>query len=185
MTSPPSAFHPGRRARRDRRAPGLAAGLILAASLGLPGIVNGVNPPPVERRDVPDVSGGEEWGDATGWALRRVGLNGFPLPDQQAEDKPETDEADERSYIDAFSLSLRHDTSDVYVPIPGKGSLALAVKRSNRTEIWNSDPASPNPASLPVRPFGPCWSSGIASYLAIVYTPSESYAEVYDENDTV
>jgi hypothetical protein len=58
----------------------------------------------------------------------------LPSPDEKPQAKPETDESTEETFVDALTLNLRHDTSDIYIPLVGD-ELALGVKRSLSQEI--------------------------------------------------
>lgn len=117
---------------------------------------------------------------------RRVGLNGRPLSDRTPENESETDQEEEETYIDAMTLELRHDTTDIYVPIPNS-DLSLSVRRNYQTEIWNGL-FSLRPDEKVNQPFGACWSSNIVPHveLRVRKTVSDSNvpesATVVDEN---
>lgn len=113
--------------------------------------------------------------ESSGMRFRRIALNGVPMSAEKEQAKEESDETNEETYVDSLTLQLRHDTSDIYVPLPG-GELSLAVKRSFANEVWNENPASAygdNPdAHLNFdKPFGYGWSSGIGATLRV-----ESYS---------
>ena len=126
--------------------------------------------------------------DAAGPRYRKVGLNGWPLPDEKPQASEEADQAMEESFVDAFTLQLTHHTSDVYVPL-GASQLPLQVRRTAKPEIfrWHS---GLRPDERPDRPFGPCWSSNICAPVEFMKTenrndnqsPEPTNAYVTDEN---
>ncbi len=123
-----------------------------------------------------------------------MALNGLPLSDSKPQAADESDEDSEETYVDALTLSLRHDTSDIYVPLPG-GELALAVKRSVSEEQWSTHPGL-KPSQQVDQPFGPCWTSGLAAHVKFTWKdadapsghqceverPDPDYTFVVDEN---
>jgi hypothetical protein len=109
--------------------------------------------------------------EASGMRFRRVALDGLMLAERKEQSKEESDEANEETYVDTLTSQLRHDTSDIYVPMPGN-ELALSVKRSITPELWNSNTSGfvgENPTNhVDIdRPFGMCWSSGICASLRV------------------
>ncbi len=109
--------------------------------------------------------------EASGMRFRRLGIDGSLISARKEQEKSESDESNEETYVDSLTRQLRHDTSDVYVPLPG-GELSLSVKRSNAPEMWSTNDkgaAGENPSHhIRVdRPFGMGWSSSIAPYLKL------------------
>lgn len=120
---------------------------------------------------------------------RKVALNGRPLPDGKPQTEAESDTAKEETYVDAFSLGLRHDTTDIYVPIPNT-DLALQVRRSTTPEVW-SQLHGLQPGEMPDRPFGNAWTSNLGACIhfvrhdrqyAVSITQEADYAYVTDED---
>ncbi len=66
-------------------------------------------------------------------------LNGLPILDGRPQEKAESDEEKTETYIDALNFSLKHRTSDLYIPLVG-GAMSLSVKRSVVAEVWSSFP---------------------------------------------
>ena len=129
--------------------------------------------------------------DASGVLHRKIALNGLPSPDEKPQAKPETDESTEETFVDALTLNLRHDTSDIYIPLVGD-ELALGVKRSLSQEIWTDGPGFPAQDAVD-RPFGPCWTTGLAANVRFSWLQKGTasppmnprdpdYAVVTDEN---
>ena len=133
--------------------------------------------------------------EMTGPKFRKIGLNGFPISDSKPQAEGETDQEPEETYVDALTLSLSHETTDIHIPIPG-AELALAVRRNATSEVHGD-----HQASLPVefihdRPFGLGWRSGLTANIKFVYhlpdpnagsgcaadRPDPDYAYVTDEN---
>lgn len=107
--------------------------------------------------------------DACGPAYRKISLYGRPIPDASPEAAAETDSAREETYIDAYSLNLRHSTTDIYVPVPGS-DLALTVRRNVEAEVWNFQ-SGLRPHERPDRPFGSGWSSNLGASIEFM-TPT-------------
>jgi YD repeat-containing protein len=108
-----------------------------------------------------------DFSEASGPRYRKIALNGLPKPDGKPQSKEETDEEKEETYVDALYLSLRHDTSDVYIPVVGD-ALSFAVKRSVVGEVFNTRPGV-LPQEMPDRPFGHCWTSGLTANIKFTY----------------
>ncbi len=126
--------------------------------------------------------------DAGGTRYRKIALNGRPLPDTKPQRRAESDEQSEESFIDALNLTLHHDTTEVYVPLP-TDQLSLTVRRSAQPEVWNAR-SGLRPSERPDRPFGLGWSSNLGACIHFVYqTPTSGppatleadYASVTDE----
>lgn len=101
--------------------------------------------------------------DIAGPARRKIALNGVPLPDEQPQKSPESDQPREESYIDGYNLALKHSTSDVFVP-QGASQFPLSVQRHAQEVTWTTR------SDLPVRermtePFGQGWGSNLCSYV--------------------
>lgn len=103
--------------------------------------------------------------DAAGPRFRKVGLNGRPLADGKPETDAETDEAAEETYVDAFDLSLHHDTSLFYIPLAST-ELSLQVSLSAKETGWQ-DRSGLSPREEITSPFGACWSSNLCAYVEI------------------
>jgi RHS repeat-associated protein len=112
----------------------------------------------------------------TGQTGRKVALNGMPLPDQKPQAKEETDQESEETYVDAFNLSLRHSTTDIYVPLVGN-ELTLSARRNTMEEVWGTHPGTLSPSVRPDRPFGLCWSSGLTPNIQFISHKKNSATE--------
>lgn len=119
--------------------------------------------------------------DGAGSRFRKVGLNGMPLPDAKPQVQNENGESDEETYIDAFSCQLRHSVSDVYVT-DAATLIPLMVKRDVTPDSWNNR-GGLKPEERVAEPFGPGWSSNLASYIRFDEGSSDTApsAEVVDE----
>ena len=106
--------------------------------------------------------------DAVGPRYRKVALNGRPISDEKPEQESETDSYSEETYIDAFDLSLRHETSYVYVPLAAS-DLVLEANASVRETTW-SDRGGLRPHEELTAPFGVAWSSNLCAYVEITET---------------
>jgi hypothetical protein len=127
------------------------------------------NPDPADFTPCPPLL--PSFDETSGMRFRRVALDGLMLAERKEQSKEESDEANEETYVDTLTSQLRHDTSDIYVPMPGN-ELTLAVKRSSAPELWSSNShgfTGENPANHVGidRPFGMCWSGGICSSLRV------------------
>ncbi|MGB0416067.1 MAG: chitobiase/beta-hexosaminidase C-terminal domain-containing protein, partial [Coraliomargarita sp.] len=107
-------------------------------------------------------------GDAVGPLYRKIALNGRPLPDKKPEQESETEQYAEETYIDAFDLSLHHDTSYLYLPL-ASSDLVLQANASARETYW-SDRAGLKPHESLTMPFGVGWSSNLCAYVEAVET---------------
>jgi hypothetical protein len=107
-------------------------------------------------------------GDAVGPRYRKVALNGRPMPDAKPEQEAETEQHNEETYIDAFDLSLHHDTSYIYTPL-ASSDLVLQATASVRETSW-SDRSGLKPHESLTMPFGAAWSSNLCAYVESVET---------------
>lgn len=107
-------------------------------------------------------------GDAVGPRYRKVALNGRPLSDEKPEQESETEQHPEETYIDAFDLSLHHDTSYIYTPL-ASSDLVLQATASARETSW-SDRRGLKPHESLTMPFGAAWSSNLCAYVESVET---------------
>jgi hypothetical protein len=98
----------------------------------------------------------------------------MPKPDHKPQSKPETDEEREETYVDALLLSLRHDTSDIYIPVVGD-SLPFAIKRTVASELFTTNPCMP-PELDPNRPFGHAWTSGITANVQFTWKSPQPFS---------
>ncbi|MGJ8676364.1 MAG: CHAP domain-containing protein [Akkermansiaceae bacterium] len=117
--------------------------------------------------------------DAVGPRYRKVALNGRPMGDGKPESESESDQHAETTYIDAYDLSLRHDTSYAYLPL-GATDLTIEANASVKESIWNNRSGIRAHESL-TSPFGVCWSSNLCSYIEII----ESFDTVVTDPVTV
>lgn len=118
--------------------------------------------------------------EAAGAKYRKIGLNGFPLPDEKPQQKEESDAEPEETYIDGFNHTLSHQVTDIYVPMQGT-DLALNVRRNWVGEIWDRNGLGP--AQRPDLPFGVGWSSNIVACLKTVsQKDAPPWAYVTDTN---
>ena len=102
--------------------------------------------------------------DSAGPAHRKIGLNGFPLSDAKPQAQDESGELKEETFVDAYSLQLRHSVSDVYVSTDST-LLPLQVRRSVTPEAW-SRRFGGTPEERMDRPFGPGWSSNLVPFIS-------------------
>jgi YD repeat-containing protein len=109
----------------------------------------------------------DSFSEATGPRYRKIALNGMPKPDGKPQGKPETDEEREETYVDALNLSLRHDTSDIYIPVVGD-ALPFAIKRSVTPEVFTTNPSLRAEQAVN-RPFGHGWTSMLAASVQFTY----------------
>jgi len=107
-------------------------------------------------------------GDAVGPRYRKVALNGRPIPDEKPEEEEETEVHAEQTYVDAYDLSLHHDTSFAHIPLAAS-DLILEANASSQEAIW-SDRGGLRPEEGLTSPFGAGWSSNLCSYIEITQT---------------
>ncbi len=106
--------------------------------------------------------------DATGPRFRKISHFGRPIPDETPETESETDEATENSYVDAFDLSLHHDTSFASIPL-SSSDLRLEANASVRETTWSSR-SGLRPNEEITSPFGISWSSNLCAYIETTET---------------
>ncbi len=94
------------------------------------------------------------------------------MPDVAQHQEGESDYKPEETYVDAFNLDLRHDVTDIFVPV-GSEQFSLEVRRSLGQDSWALY-GGLAPTDHPGKPFGPCWSSGICPNLQVVMGTSDS-----------
>jgi YD repeat-containing protein len=123
--------------------------------------------------------------EAAPQTYRKVSLNGRPLCDPEPWQRLESDQELEQTCVDALTLQLRHQTTDIYVPLL-KGDFALSVTRNAIGAAWLSD-GEIAPADRPDLPFGNCWTSGVAASIHVVDRGEREPTDVYatDEQGTV
>jgi RHS repeat-associated protein len=107
-------------------------------------------------------------GDATGPRFRRISHFGRPLPEFTPEQEGEGDQSGEESQVDAFDLSLRHDTSFASIPLAAS-ELRLEAAASTRETQW-SNRGGLRPAEDLTAPFGISWASNLCAYIEVVET---------------
>ena len=66
-----------------------------------------------------------------------------------------------------MNLSLVHQISDIYIPVPGSNDLTLSVKRNATGESWRPGRALLPPENIYDRPFGACWTSNLTSNVRV------------------
>jgi RHS repeat-associated protein len=106
--------------------------------------------------------------DAVGPKYRKVALNGRPLADEKPQQEAESDLPNEETFIDAFNLSLHHDTTYHYSPL-GSSDLVLQASASTAEASFSSR-SGLKPHERFDLPFGPGWSSNLCSYVEVVET---------------
>ncbi len=124
-------------------------------------------------------------GDATGPRFRKISHLGRPVPDVKPEAESETDEAAEESYVDAFDLSLHHDTSFASIPLAAS-DLRLEANASVRETTWSSR-SGLRPNEEITSPFGIGWSSNLCAYIETTesmgsFTTRPTTVSVVDES---
>ena len=115
---------------------------------------------------------------------RKICLNGRPLYDREPWERAESDQELEHSCVDALTLQLRHNTTDIFVPLL-RSDFALAVRRNAQGAAWLSD-AGLTPAQRPDLPFGNCWTSGVAAGIHVIESGESEPVQVWatDEQGT-
>src|SRR5690606_21435231 len=91
----------------------------------------------------------------------KIALNGAPMPDSKPQLEQETDLAKEETYIDALTAALRHDVSDIYIPLEGT-DLVLQVRRNYSPATWGMYSGF-LPEERPASAFGPGWTTNLAT----------------------
>ncbi|WP_162145231.1 RHS repeat-associated core domain-containing protein [Chthoniobacter flavus] len=119
-------------------------------------------------------------GEVSGTRYRKISLNGRPLPDSKPQRTAESDQEREETYIDALTLGLRHQSTDIFVPIAGS-DLVLSVRRNAISETWNNSNGL-RPHERPDRPFGAGWVSTLCVDEEFVGTDTEGYVVITDQN---
>ncbi len=103
-------------------------------------------------------------GSAAGY--RKIRMDGRPFRDATPLSKGLSDTADENTYVDAFSQTLVHQVTDIYIPFEGT-EVALAIRRSAAPQTW-ATVGSILPDARPDRPFGAGWRSGFGASVELV-----------------
>lgn len=116
---------------------------------------------------------------------RKVALNGRPSCDTEPNRHKRTDIEAEKSCVDALTLQVWHQTTDVYVPLLGT-EFALGVRRSHVALAWQAD-AGLSPGQRPDLPFGGCWTTGVTANVHAIDRGDDQPVEmlVTDEQGTV
>ena len=119
--------------------------------------------------------------DASGSAYRKIALNGRPMPDSGPVAREEEDGPAEQTYVDALTLSLEHDVSDIFVPL-GTTAFELSARRRTTSAVWNYA-SGLRPHEHYDQPFGPGWETNLTPHIEFFKNnDGERYATVYDEN---
>ena len=136
--------------------------------------------------------------EITGPKHRKISLDGFPMGESKPQGEGETDQEPEETYIDALTLRLNHETTDVFVPLVA-GELSLSVRRNATTDIVGDHQELPTDL-YGERAFGLGWRSALSPSIRIAeYVPKAGeanpscpadaappdYAYVTDENGSV
>lgn len=116
---------------------------------------------------------------------RKIGLNGRFLADKEPYLHKRTDVEPEKTCIDALTLQLRYQTSDVYVSLVST-DFALEVRRDYFSSAW-CDGHGLSAGQRPDLPFGNCWLSGLAANVHVIDSGPDRpvYVLVSDEQGTV
>ncbi|EIQ01339.1 RHS repeat-associated core domain protein [Opitutaceae bacterium TAV1] len=117
--------------------------------------------------------------DSGGPKYRKIALNGAPLSDEKPQNKEESDEPEEETFIDPLNLSLHHDTTDIYIPLPAT-ELFLGVRRSVTAETWQPY-CDFRPSEFLGKPFGANWSSNLSASIRFNHDDGIGYAYVTDD----
>ncbi len=121
--------------------------------------------------------------DMSGAKYRKVALNGAPLSDSKPQAAPESDAQPEETFVDAMTLALRHNVTDIYLPVEGS-DFALSIRRNAASEVWNYRNGL-RPHERPDLPFGLGWSSNVTPNIRMsTGLDGLTYAHVTDENGT-
>lgn len=126
--------------------------------------------------------------ESSGPKYRKISLLGRPISDDKPQTESESVFSPPETFIDAFTLNLRHDCVDYVQPIPNS-ELVLAVRRNYSQESWTLRNGL-RPHERPDSPFGAGWSSNLAPSVVLELTTtndlssitSPSMARVTDEN---
>lgn len=138
---------------------------------------------PIERKSL-SASSSISGNDAAGPRYRKVALNGRPVADEKPEQEEESDHTEEQTYVDAYDLSLHHDSSFVYVPLAAS-ELVLQANAS-LVETTFSERSGIRPNESFTNPFGVCWTSNLCAYVEEVISlgldhPEPATINVVDE----
>ncbi len=97
---------------------------------------------------------------------RKLSVDGQLLRDAEPYLQKRSDHEPECTCIDALTLQLRHQTTDIYVAMVG-GEFALQIRRNHFASVWSDDKGLA-PARQPDLPFGNCWTSGAAANVHVI-----------------
>ena len=101
---------------------------------------------------------------------RKIGVTGCPMPDHKPQQERETDYSAEETYVDALTLGLQHNVTDIFVPL-ASSQFALEIRRNYQSNTYNVPDTPPDDDVSLVdasKAFGPCWTSGLDCGLQIV-----------------
>ena len=115
--------------------------------------------------------------------FRKVGLDGWPLPDGLPVGGLSSDSGLAGAFVDALSLRLHYNVTDVSVKT-SSSSFPLLMNRRSEEYTWNKSRGLA-PGKELFQAFGPGWTSIIGAHVKTIASPGETgTAEVIDHTGT-